>query len=169
MNKIDLKKLTKSKLIKLLLNQEAKKQIANEFENSIVSPPKQEESLPRNSINNYESPEQFRDRQKKQRHPKPTRKPPLPPPPKDPFNFDDDIFQTENTSLGKFKIIGVQSRQNKKFKSYMNEFTIKILKKLDDIKVHTTPTTKFRPETPYRVKTLHAKYFQNRNCGFAII
>ena len=37
------------------------------------------------------------------------------------------------------------------------------------IKVHVTPLTKFRPETPYGVKTLHAKYFQNRNCGFPII
>ena len=45
-----------------------------------------------------------------------------------PFNFDDDIFQTENTSLGKFKIISVQSRENKKFKSYTNEFKVKILK-----------------------------------------
>ena len=51
-----------------------------------------------------------------------------------PFNFDDDIFQTENTSLGKFKIISVQSRENKKFKSYTNEFKVKILKKLDDVK-----------------------------------
>ena len=61
MNKSNLKKLTKSQLIKLLLKQEKdgqiQKQIANEFENSIVSPPKQEESLPRNSINNYETPE----------------------------------------------------------------------------------------------------------------
>ena len=48
-----------------------------------------------------------------------------------PFNFDDDIFQTENTSLGKFKIISVQNRENKKFKSYTNEFKVKILKKLD--------------------------------------
>ena len=51
-----------------------------------------------------------------------------------PFNFDDDIFQTENTSLGKFKIISVQNRENKKFKSYTNEFKVKILKKLDDDK-----------------------------------
>ena len=36
-------------------------------------------------------------------------------------------------------------------------------------KVHITPLTKFRPETPYGVKTLHAKYFQSRNCGFPII
>ena len=36
------------------------------------------------------------------------------------------------------------------------------------VKVHITPLTKFRPETPYGVKTLHAKYFQNRNCGFPI-
>ena len=138
MNKRDLKKLTKSQLIKLLLKQEkngqAQKQIADEFENSIVSLPMQEESLPRKSINNYETPEQFRDRQKKQRPPKPTRKPPLPPPPKDDFNFDDDIFQTENQSLEKFKIISVQSRQNKKFKSFTNKFKVKILKKLDDIK-----------------------------------
>ena len=51
-----------------------------------------------------------------------------------PFKFDDDIFQTENTSLGKFKIISVQNRENKKFKSYTNEFKVKILKKLDDDK-----------------------------------
>ena len=65
----------------MLLKQEksiqTQKQIANEFENSIVSPPKQEESLPSKSVkelivNDYEDliiepPEQFRDRQKKQR------------------------------------------------------------------------------------------------------
>ena len=85
----DLKKLTKAQLIRLLLkkekNEKAQKQIANEFENPIVSPPKQEESLSRKRVNNYEDliiepPEQFRDRQKKRRPPKPTRKP-LPPPP----------------------------------------------------------------------------------------
>ena len=59
---------------------------------------------------------------------------PQPPTPKDDFNFDDDIFQTENQSLEKFKIISVQSRENKKFKSYTNEFKVKILKKLDDVK-----------------------------------
>ena len=68
------------------------------------------------------------------RLPKPSREPPLPPTPKHEFNFDDDIFQTENQSLEKFKIISVQSRQNKKFKSYTNEFKVKILKKLDDVK-----------------------------------
>ena len=50
------------------------------------------------------------------------------------FNFDDDIFQTKNTSIGKFKIISIQSRENKKFKSSTNEFKVKILKKLDDNK-----------------------------------
>ena len=74
-------------------------------------------------------PKQFRDRP-----PKPTRKPPPPPPPKDDFNFDDDIFQTENQSIEKFKIICVQSRENKKFKSCTNEFKVKILTKLDDVK-----------------------------------
>ena len=64
------------------------------------------------------------------RLPKPTRAPPLPP--NDGFNFDDDIFQTENTSLGKFKIVGIRNRENKKFKSYTKEFRVKILNELDD-------------------------------------
>ena len=140
MEKKDLKKLTKGKLIKLLLKQEAKKPIPphrtgkrKSVNEDIIMPP----------------PEQFRDgykpipkpmtdrpfqMQNAQRPPKPTRKPPQPPKPKDDFNFDDDIFQTENTSLGKFKITSVQSRENKKFKSYTNEFKVKILKKLDDVK-----------------------------------
>ena len=50
------------------------------------------------------------------------------------FNFEDDIFQTENQSLEKFKIVSIQSRQNKKFRSFTNEFKVKILKKLDDVK-----------------------------------
>ena len=66
------------------------------------------------------------------RPPKPKRSPP--PPPNGPFNFDDDIFQTDNQSLKKFKIISTQSKQNKKFKSFTNEFKVKILKKLDDDK-----------------------------------
>ena len=73
---------------------------------------------------------------------KPIRRPPqrLPPQPPQqpkydyPSNFDDDIFQTENTSLGKFEIINVQNRQNKKFKSFTNEFKVKIFKKLDNVK-----------------------------------
>ena len=44
MNKKDLKRLSKSQLIKLLIKQE-KNGHANEFENSIVPQPKQEESL----------------------------------------------------------------------------------------------------------------------------
>ena len=61
---------------------------------------------------------------------KPYPKPPLPP--NDGFNFDDDIFQTENTSLGKFKIVDLRNRENKKFKSYTNEFRVKVLKELDN-------------------------------------
>ena len=80
MNKKNLKKLSKSQLIKLLLKQDengqAQKQIANEFENSVVPQPKQEDSLPGKSVNNYEDliiepPEQFRDRQKKRRNQNP--------------------------------------------------------------------------------------------------
>ena len=118
MEKKDLKKLTKEQLIKLLMNQGKKPIPRKNVNEDMILPP----------------PEQFRDKQKKQRPPKPTRKPPLPPSPKDPFNFDNDIFQTENTSIGKFEIVSVQSRQNKKFKSYTNEFKVKILRKLDDIK-----------------------------------
>ena len=70
--------------------------------------------------------------QNAQRPPKSTRKPTQLPKPKDDFNFDDDIFQTENTSLGKFKIVGIRNRENKKFKSYTNEFKVKVLKELDD-------------------------------------
>ena len=64
------------------------------------------------------------------RPPKPTRAQPLPP--RNNFNFDDDIFQTKNTSLGMFKIVGIRSQENKKFKSYTNEFRVKVLKELDD-------------------------------------
>ena len=133
MNKRDLKKLTKAQLIRLLLKQEkngqAQKQIANEFENSIVSPPKQEESLPRKSVNNYEPPEQSRDRQKKQRTPKSTRKPPPPPKPFSTMTYS----KPKTKALRNSKIINVRSRQNKKFKSFTNEFKVKILKKLDEV------------------------------------
>ena len=110
MNKKDLKRLSKSQLIKLLLKQEAKR--PSNSVNEPIPPPKTGilESI------------------------KPTRKP-QPPTPKDDFNFDDDIFQTENQSLEKFEIISVQSRENKKFKSYANDFEVKILKEMDDVKV----------------------------------
>ena len=91
---------------------------------------------------------QIRENQKAQKpidKQKPIRRPPqrplLPPPQQkyDPrsdylFNFDNNIFQTENESLEKFKIINVQSSENKKFKSFTNEFKVKILKKLNDVK-----------------------------------
>ena len=180
MNKRDLKKLSKSQLIKMLLKQEKKKpnivivddtkpkrskqtvilrrkQKPNivivddtkprdpktgrfvRINPEIPKPPKQP-TLPRLR----DAKGRFISRQQSEpvvqraplkiriKPPKPTRKPP--PPPNDCFNFYDGIFQTENTSLGKFKIISVQSRENKKFKSYTNEFKVKILKKLDDVK-----------------------------------
>ena len=169
MNKIDLEKLSKVELIKLLLKKEKKKpkvvivddtkpvptprtyksrppvptprksvnDIVQFFENKPTPPPRtgkwvnlKPKPVPRKSVNKdiiLSPPKGFRDRP-----PKPTRAPPLPP--NDGLNFDDDIIQTENTSLGKFKIISLQSRENKKFKSYTNEFKVKILKKLDDVK-----------------------------------
>ena len=134
MIKKDLKRLSKSQLIKLLLKQEAKKpsNSVNKHEEIIepIPPPKagklesiKPRPVPRKGVNEDIILPQ----------PKPTRKP-QPPTPKDDFNFDDDIFQTENQSLEKFKIISVQSRENKKFKSYTNEFKVKIVKKLDNIK-----------------------------------
>ena len=101
-------------------------------EDLILSPPEQfrdgYKSIPKPSI------DRPLQKQNARRPSKPSREPPLPPTPKHKFNFEDDIFQTENQSLEKFKIISVQSRENKKFKSYMNEFKIQILKKLDDVK-----------------------------------
>ena len=129
MNKRDLKRLTKAQLIKLLLKQQAQKPRNSVKHEDIIQPPRtgKRESIkpkpvPCNSVN---TPKGFRDRP-----PKPTRAPPLPP--NDGFNFDDDIFQTENTSLGKFKIVGIRNHENKKFKSYINEFRVKILKELEN-------------------------------------
>ena len=50
-----------------------------------------------------------------------------------------------------------------------NNLTWKPLEQNFRFKVHFTTLTKFRSETPYDVKTLHAKYFQNQNRGFPII
>ena len=105
------------------------KQMVKEYED-IIQPPEQF----RDGYKPIPKPRTDRPLQNTRRPPKPTRKPPLPPTPKHEFNFDDDIFQTENQSLEKFKIISVQSRENKKFKSYTNEFKVKILKKLDGVK-----------------------------------
>ena len=141
MEKKDLKELTKGQLIKLL-----SKKVSNHedlldndpFKDEVVQEPTKPRTgkwesikpkpVPRKSVNEdiiLPPPKGFRDRP-----PKPTRAPPIPP--NDGFNFNDDIFQTENTSLGKFKIVGIRNRENKKFKSYTNEFRVKILKELDN-------------------------------------
>ena len=99
MNKKDLKKLSKSQLIKLLIKQGKNIHDLNctskELKNPIVSQPKQEKLLTCKSVNNYEDlvikpPEQFRDRQ---RPPKPTRKPPPPSSPKPKQEQDEKIFK----------------------------------------------------------------------------
>ena len=48
------------------------------------------------------------------------------------FNFGDEIFGTDNESIGKFEIISPRSARNEKFKSCTNEFRVKVLKKLDN-------------------------------------
>ena len=116
MEKKDLKKLTKGQLIKLL-----SKKVSNHedlldndrFKDEVAEEPTKPrtgkwesikpKTVPRKSINGdiiLPPPKGFRDRP-----PKPTRATPLPP--NDGFNFDHDIFQTENTSLGKFKIVEI--------------------------------------------------------------
>ena len=95
MNKRDLKKLTKDQLIKLLLKQQAQKprnSVKHEDIIQPITPPRTGKSkpVPRKSVNKdiiLPPPKGFRDRP-----PKPTRAPPLPP--NDGFNFDDDIFQS---------------------------------------------------------------------------
>ena len=91
-------------------------------------PTRKAPSLPITQVEDH--PEQFRDEYRRPPKPrtdrplqlrikprKPTRAPPLTP--NDGLNFDDDIIQTENTSLGKFKIISLQSRENKILKKTM--------------------------------------------------
>ena len=130
MEKKDLKKLTKGQLIKLLLKQKTSKKVSN-HEDLLNNDPFKDEVAQGPAKPRTDRPLQM---QNARRPPKPTRKSSQPPKPKDDFNFDDDIFHTENTSLGNFKIISVQSRENKKFKSYTNEFKVKILKELNDVK-----------------------------------
>ena len=125
MEKRDLNKLTKGQLIKLLLKQQAQKPRNSVKHEDIIPPPGtgKPKLVPRKDII-LPPPKGFRDRP-----PKPTRAPPLPP--NDGFNFDNEIFQTENQSFENFKIVGIKNRENKKFNSYVNEYRIKILKKLN--------------------------------------
>ena len=75
-----------------------------------------------------------RDSVDKPIQPPSTDRPPQPQPAKSHFNFDDDIFQTENQSLEKFKIISVQSRENKKFKSNKTNSKSKSLRRWTTLK-----------------------------------
>ena len=145
MNKKDLKKLSKSQLIKLLLKQEkngqAQKQIANEFENSLVSPPKQEESLPRQSVNEYEPPEQSRGRP-----PKPTRKPPPPPSPM--------IKELNRALKGHTKSYGIELQDNlnplnhfTKTKVSVESHLKDLLKTMKGFKFITTLEVTFKKDT----------------------
>ena len=124
MEKKDLKKLTKEQLIKLLMNQQKKPTPpprSGKWESVKPKP------IPRKSVNEdiiLPLPEHFQDGYR------PIPKPRTDRTPKHKFNFDNDIFQTGNQSPKKFKIISVQSRENKKFKSYTNEFKVKILKEV---------------------------------------
>ena len=125
MNKRDLKKLSKSELIKTLLKQKKSKKVHN-HENLLDSDPFKKSNKPVKAVDPI-LPTPIR-----KRPPKPNRLPPPIPVQNQEFNFDDDIFQTENRILEEFKIVGVQNKENKKFKTYTNEFKIKVLKELDN-------------------------------------
>ena len=103
MNERDLNKLSKSQLIKMLLNQ-------NDNDKPVPKPKTgKTKTVPRNIV------KQITKEQKQNNG----------------FNFDNEIFQTENQSIENFKIVGIQNRENKKFNSYVNEYRIKIKKKMN--------------------------------------
>ena len=131
MKEKDLKKLSKSQLIKLLLKQNAKptpkivivddykpvpktrknvKQMVKEYEENIILPPPQF----RDDYKPVPNPRTVRP------IPKPSTVRPIPKPrtdlqkisTNDLFNFDDDIIQKENASLKNFKIINTRNVQN---------------------------------------------------------
>ena len=126
--KKDLKKLTKGQLIKLLMNQRNKPN-THPWESLKPKP------IPRKSVNKdiiLPPPEQFQDEYR------PISKPRTDRTPKHEFNFDDDIFQTRNQSLEKFKIIRIESRENKKFKSYKTNSKLKSLRSWKTLKRYIT-------------------------------
>ena len=97
MEKEDLKKLSKGQLIRLPLKQKKSKRVSN-HEDLLDNNPFKDEVAQEPAKPRTDRPLQM---QNARRPLKQTRKP------KDDFNFDDDIFQTENTSLRKFKIISI--------------------------------------------------------------
>ena len=106
-NERNLNKLSKSQLIKMLLNQnDNNKSIAPPKTRKTKTVPKpitvKTKPVPQNIVKQNNG-----------------------------FNFDNEIFQTENQSIENFKIVGISNRENKKFNSYVNEYRIKILKKLN--------------------------------------
>ena len=116
MNQSSLEKLSKSQLIKLLLQLNAKsqsrkpiptprksvKQMVYEYEDNIILPPLE-----------------FRDDYK----PIPTPRTKL----SNEFNFDDTIFDSTSNDQPLFKITEIRNTANKKFNAYTNEFKINIL------------------------------------------
>ena len=133
MEKKDLKKLNERQLIKLLskkFNNHEALLDNDSFKDEVAQEPTKPRTGKWESIKPKPIPRKSVNEDIILPPPKPTRAPPLPP--SNDFNFDDDIFQTENTSLGKFKIVGIRNQENKKFKSYTNEFRVKVLKELDD-------------------------------------
>ena len=159
MNERDLEKLSKAELIKMVekLQKKARKPkiVIVDDDYRQVPPPRTYKPIPplgsnetikktvpkpcksaQKMVNKYENlilppPTQFRHGYKRR----------LPLPPQQPkpstdwlSNFDDEILQTGNGSLRKFEILSTSSFQNKKSKSYINEFKVKIFKKLEDVK-----------------------------------
>ena len=123
MNKKDLKRLSKSQLIKLLLKQEAKRpsNSINEHEEIIkpIPPPRtgkwesvKPKPVPRKSVNEdiiLQPQKQFRDRP-----PKPTREPPLPPEEKEHITnmLSSKIRELNQALKGHAKLYGIELQDN---------------------------------------------------------
>ena len=122
MEKKDLKKLTEGQLIKLLMNQGKKPIPRKSINEDIILPP----------------PEQFRDKQKKQRSPKPTRKPPLPPSPKTISILTMTYFKPKTQVLENSKSLAYKADKIKNLKATQTNSKLKSLRSWTTLKRYVT-------------------------------
>ena len=121
MKKKDLKRLSKSQLIKQEKNGQA-----NELENSIVPQPKQEKLLQGKSVNSYEPPEQ--------RPPKPTGKPPPPPMKEHITDVASSKIKELNRALkGHAKSYGIELQDNLNPLNYFTKTKVLVESHLEDL------------------------------------
>ena len=121
MNKSELKKLSKSQLIKLLLKQNAKP-----TPKIIVVDDEKLKSVKQMVQAPIPAPRTKKIIQPPIPVPRTKKAVPVPMPRSDyRFKLDNDLIQTENTNLKPFEIIQTRNLQNKEFNSFTNEYKIK--------------------------------------------